>query len=106
MTPGGWLFVAIYNDQGAWSKRWWRIKKLYNSGALGRAATTAIVVPYWVLRQLASDLIRLHDPRAYYANYEKRRGMSVTHDWIDWLTGASYNHPSAGMGPVRGISSS
>ena len=46
VTPGGWLFVAIYNDQGAWSKRWWRIKKLYNSGALGRAATTAIVVPY------------------------------------------------------------
>jgi 2-polyprenyl-3-methyl-5-hydroxy-6-metoxy-1,4-benzoquinol methylase len=87
VKPGGALFVAIYNDQGAWSSRWWRIKKLYNSGAAGRALTTAIVVPYWFLRQLASDLVRLRNPRAYYADYAKRRGMSVVHDWIDWLGG-------------------
>jgi 2-polyprenyl-6-hydroxyphenyl methylase/3-demethylubiquinone-9 3-methyltransferase len=87
VKPGGWLFVAIYNDQGAWSKRWWRIKKLYNSGAPGRAMTTAIVIPYWFLRQLASDLIQLRDPRACYGDYARGRGMSILHDWTDWLGG-------------------
>jgi 2-polyprenyl-6-hydroxyphenyl methylase/3-demethylubiquinone-9 3-methyltransferase len=87
VKPGGWLFVAIYNDQGAWSKRWWRIKKMYNSGASGRALVTATVIPYWFLRQLASDLLHLRDPRACYAEYAKGRGMSILHDWIDWLGG-------------------
>lgn len=87
VKPEGWLFVAIYNDQGAWSKRWWRIKKVYCSGPLGRALMSAIVIPYWFLRQLASDLLRGRNPRAYYVDYAKRRGMSVTHDWIDWLGG-------------------
>jgi 2-polyprenyl-3-methyl-5-hydroxy-6-metoxy-1,4-benzoquinol methylase len=87
VRPGGWLFVAIYNDQGAWSKRWWRIKKLYNSGPWARAITTSVVIPYWFLRQLASDLVHLRDPRACYADYAKQRGMSLLHDWIDWLGG-------------------
>jgi 2-polyprenyl-6-hydroxyphenyl methylase/3-demethylubiquinone-9 3-methyltransferase len=87
VKPGGWLFLAIYNDQGAWSRRWWHIKKLYNSGVLGRVATTAVTIPYWLLRQLLSDVIRLRNPRSYYAQYAKQRGMSVMHDWIDWLGG-------------------
>jgi 2-polyprenyl-6-hydroxyphenyl methylase/3-demethylubiquinone-9 3-methyltransferase len=87
VAPGGWLFLAIYNDQGAWSKRWWRIKKTYNSGAAGRLLTTATIIPFWFVRQLASDLIHLRDPRACYAEYAKGRGMSILHDWIDWLGG-------------------
>jgi 2-polyprenyl-6-hydroxyphenyl methylase/3-demethylubiquinone-9 3-methyltransferase len=87
VKPGGWLFVAIYNDQGAWSNRWRRIKRLYNSGAAGRAIIKAAVIPYWMLRQLASDVVHLRDPRSFYADYAQRRGMSILHDWIDWLGG-------------------
>jgi 2-polyprenyl-3-methyl-5-hydroxy-6-metoxy-1,4-benzoquinol methylase len=87
VRPGGWLFLAIYNDQGAWSKRWWHIKKLYNSGVPGRVLLTATVIPFWFLRQLASDLLHQRDPRACYAQYRKGRGMSILHDWIDWLGG-------------------
>ena len=87
VRPGGWLFVAIYNDQGAWSRRWWRIKKLYNSGALARAVVCGTVIPYWFVRQLVADLLHLRDPRAHYASYGRERGMSVLHDWIDWLGG-------------------
>jgi 2-polyprenyl-6-hydroxyphenyl methylase/3-demethylubiquinone-9 3-methyltransferase len=87
VRAGGWLFVALYNDQGAWSRRWQRIKRLYNRGPLGRAAVTAAFVPYWFSRQLASDLAHGRDPRAFYREYVRQRGMSVLHDWIDWLGG-------------------
>lgn len=84
---GGWLFVALYNDQGAWSRRWLRIKRLYNRGPLSRTAVTAAFVPYWFSRQLAADLAHGRDPRHFYREYARQRGMSVLHDWIDWLGG-------------------
>jgi len=87
VQPGGRLFVAIYNDQGAWSARWRRIKRLYCSGVLGKALVAGVTIPYWVLRNLAADLIWLRNPLRQYREYRQRRGMSVTHDWFDWLGG-------------------
>jgi 2-polyprenyl-6-hydroxyphenyl methylase/3-demethylubiquinone-9 3-methyltransferase len=87
VRPGGQLFIAIYNDQGAWSDRWKRIKQLYCSGPAGRALATAVVVPYWAVRAAASDVVRGRSPLHTFATYKQRRGMSITHDWFDWLGG-------------------
>lgn len=85
--PGGRLALAIYNDQGAWSRRWRRLKRLYCSGPVGRFVITGAYVPYQVLRGLAADLVWLRNPVARYRDYYRQRGMSVVHDWIDWLGG-------------------
>lgn len=87
VLPGGRLFIAIYNDQGSWSKRWARIKRLYCSGPLGKAVVSGVAIPYWVLRNLAADLLWLRNPLRQYREYHHRRGMSITHDWFDWLGG-------------------
>jgi 2-polyprenyl-6-hydroxyphenyl methylase/3-demethylubiquinone-9 3-methyltransferase len=87
VAPGGKLFVSIYNDQGSWSGRWTRIKRLYNSGPLGKTLVSATIIPAWVLRGLAADLVWRRNPLARYTSYKKERGMSVVHDWADWLGG-------------------
>lgn len=87
VCPGGRLFIAIYNDQGAWSRRWRRIKKLYCSGFLGRTLVTGVAIPYWVVRNLLADLVWMRNPFRRYRDYREDRGMSVVHDWIDWLGG-------------------
>jgi len=87
VKPGGRLFVAIYNDQGTWSKRWHRVKKLYNSGPLGRALVKGTVIPYWAVRQAAADLVHRRNPITTWTDYSRRRGMSLLHDWIDWIGG-------------------
>jgi 2-polyprenyl-6-hydroxyphenyl methylase/3-demethylubiquinone-9 3-methyltransferase len=87
VAPGGRLFVAIYNDQGAWSRRWARIKRFYCSGPLGKALVSGSVIPYWVLRQFAADLVWRRNPFRHYRDYRRNRGMSVWHDWHDWLGG-------------------
>jgi SAM-dependent methyltransferase len=87
VAPGGSLFISIYNDQGWASKAWARMKRIYVSGWLGRILVTALFIPYFAGRQLASDLRHFRDPLAHYRNYKQRRGMSVVHDWRDWLGG-------------------
>jgi 2-polyprenyl-6-hydroxyphenyl methylase/3-demethylubiquinone-9 3-methyltransferase len=87
VAPGGQYFIALYNDQGAWSKRWTRIKQIYCSGPVGRAAVCATIIPYWVLRGAASELVRGRSPARPYREYKRARGMSLTHDWYDWLGG-------------------
>ncbi len=87
VKPGGILFLALYNDQGVWSERWLKIKKLYCSGTIGRLAVSAVFVPWWALRNAASDLIRGRLPWYSIASYGKNRGMSAWHDWHDWLGG-------------------
>ena len=87
VAPGGQLFIALYNDQGAWSKRWHAIKKTYCSGPTGKALVSATVIPFWVLRGLAADIVWRRNPLARYREYVHGRGMSVTRDWFDWLGG-------------------
>jgi 2-polyprenyl-6-hydroxyphenyl methylase/3-demethylubiquinone-9 3-methyltransferase len=87
VAPGGSLFIAIYNDQGSASRRWRRVKQLYCSGWAGKSAVCALFVPYFFLRALAASLAA---GRNVGADYKKQRGMSMTHDWFDWLGGLPF----------------
>jgi 2-polyprenyl-3-methyl-5-hydroxy-6-metoxy-1,4-benzoquinol methylase len=87
VAPSGQLAIAIYNDQGNWSNRWRFIKRTYCSGILGRAAVCATCIPTFVLRGLLADLVWARNPLRRYTEYRRNRGMSVLHDYIDWLGG-------------------
>jgi 2-polyprenyl-3-methyl-5-hydroxy-6-metoxy-1,4-benzoquinol methylase len=87
VAPGGTLFISIYNDQGAWSRRWTKIKRLYCSGPVGRALVSGTFIPARVLRDLAADIVWLRNPAARYTEYKRRRGMSPLYDMFDWLGG-------------------
>jgi 2-polyprenyl-3-methyl-5-hydroxy-6-metoxy-1,4-benzoquinol methylase len=87
VAPGGLLFVAIYNDQGAFSRAWKLVKRTFNTGPVGRMAVMSTFIPYFVARGLVADLLRLRNPVSRYREYRRTRGMSVTHDWVDWLGG-------------------
>lgn len=86
VAPGGRLFIAIYNDQGAWSDRWKRIKRLYCSGTAGRLLVTATCVPVMQLRRFAADVVWMRNPFRRLSRV-KVRGMSPWHDMRDWLGG-------------------
>lgn len=87
VADGGRLALALYNDQGVISRIWRGVKRIYVAGGLGRALVLALFVPLFVAYGLAADLVRLRDPRRRYAVYRRNRGMSIVHDWIDWLGG-------------------
>ena len=87
VAPGGWLFIAIYNDQGFWSHRWTRIKRFYCSGLFGRTVVSATYIPYQIARGLAADLVWRRNPWKRYSEYGRSRGMSPIRDCFDWLGG-------------------
>jgi 2-polyprenyl-6-hydroxyphenyl methylase/3-demethylubiquinone-9 3-methyltransferase len=47
----------------------------------------AIFVPVFVARGLAKDLLDGRHPLRRYREYRRTRGMSMVHDWRDWLGG-------------------
>jgi 2-polyprenyl-3-methyl-5-hydroxy-6-metoxy-1,4-benzoquinol methylase len=87
VKPGGLLMLAIYNDQGPISRRWKLVKRTFNAGPIGRAVVVSTFVPYFAVRGLLADLVRLRNPSTRYREYRRSRGMSMRHDWMDWLGG-------------------
>lgn len=90
VRQGGLLFVAIYNDQGIVSKFWKTVKRIYCSGVAGRTIMSAAFYPVFFLSGLTIDLVRLQNPVIRYREHKKYRGMSLVHDWRDWLGGYPY----------------
>jgi 2-polyprenyl-6-hydroxyphenyl methylase/3-demethylubiquinone-9 3-methyltransferase len=93
VSPGGKLFVAIYNDTGTQTRRWHWIKRTYN--ALPRLArkpfAAAVTVPA-ELKALARHTASLR-PADYvrsWTDYRRRRGMNKWHDILDWVGGYPY----------------
>ena len=84
---GGLLHVAIYNDQGLRSKVWRRVKQHYCSGTPGRAMVTSVFIPYFFTRACIASVLRRQNQ---FAEYKRKRGMSIAHDWRDWLGGLPY----------------
>jgi 2-polyprenyl-3-methyl-5-hydroxy-6-metoxy-1,4-benzoquinol methylase len=87
VDDAGLLFIAIYNDQGRRTSWWKTVKRLYSRNVPGRLAVVSTFIPYWVVRGALFDVFRLRNPLARYHAYRSERGMSLIHDWIDWLGG-------------------
>lgn len=87
VEAGGKLFIAIYNDQGGTSRRWTLVKRLYCSGLAGRVAVRTVFYPYFAAGRLLADVLKRRNPFTSYSAYKSTRGMSVLHDWEDWLGG-------------------
>jgi SAM-dependent methyltransferase len=100
LKEGGLLFVAIYNDQGIISAVWKLVKQFYCSGWLGRVLMSAFFYPAFFLTGLLIDIVRFRNPTTRYYEHKKYRGMSLVHDWRDWLGG----YPFEPAEPARIIS--
>ena len=89
VAPGGLLFISVYNDQGAASRMWRRVKRRYNSS--GRVARGLLVAGSFAylgrhrpVRAVSRAVRRLP---ANPAPPVRARGMSAKHDLIDWVGG-------------------
>jgi 2-polyprenyl-3-methyl-5-hydroxy-6-metoxy-1,4-benzoquinol methylase len=87
VQDGGTLFAAIYNDQGKASRVWRAVKVLYNRSFACRILITPLYLACMVAHGLALDLIGWNNPFSRYFGYQKRRGMSLWPDVLDWLGG-------------------
>ena len=81
------LILALYNDQGAQSNFWKKIKKLYNISPFNAFLIKLFFLPLYFILYLFTGILIYKNPFYYFANYKKTRGMSLYHDWIDWLGG-------------------
>lgn len=91
VSVGGALFVSIYNDRGRASRRWRRIKRLFNRlpGALRTPYVVLAMLPsevFVLLRHLATFRVRTYY-RLWRPGAGRPRGMSRWHDLIDWVGG-------------------
>jgi len=87
---GGKLFISIYNDQGASSLRWAKLKKFYNHSSKPiRLMTILGVGGYWEFRSAIIRVMRCENPLPFRARAIRKRdrGMSVWHDLVDWVGG-------------------
>jgi 2-polyprenyl-6-hydroxyphenyl methylase/3-demethylubiquinone-9 3-methyltransferase len=90
VKPGGRLCVAIYNDQGKWSRAWLWIKRAYNR--LPRALRWLVTVPMLIRLwgpTMIWDLLR-GKPMHAWNTYATNRGMSPWHDLVDWVGGLPF----------------
>jgi 2-polyprenyl-3-methyl-5-hydroxy-6-metoxy-1,4-benzoquinol methylase len=90
VKPGGFLYLAIYNDSGSVSRRWLRIKKLYNnSPQIIRLLLVAVSAFLLEGKRAAGKVLRLENPLPFndWKNKKKQRGMSVWHDYVDLVGG-------------------
>ncbi|WP_223212087.1 class I SAM-dependent methyltransferase [Thiolapillus brandeum] len=84
VAEDGRLFIAIYNDQGFKSRLWKKVKRAYCRNSISRTLISTIFYPYLFLRTAASSLV---SKKNLFTGYRKKRGMSIVHDWRDWLGG-------------------
>jgi len=88
VAPGGKLFISIYNDQGNASRRWARVKKLYDQ--LPRGLRFLVLWPSFVVlnwRPAIRDLLQLSPFKTIREYGRNQRGMSFWQDLVDWVGG-------------------
>ena len=94
----GLLAIAIYNDQGAASRRWLWIKQVYN--LLPRWLRPCWVLLIAAIYEFKFALARLYHgknplPFADWRRKKLDRGMSAWHDWVDWVGGLPFEVATA-----------
>ncbi len=84
----GKLFIAIYNDQGRWSRWWHAIKKAYchSPAWLKPAILYPAAIKLWGPR-MVRDLVRLRPFATWNEHKSQMRGMSPWRDVVDWVGG-------------------
>src|SRR6185312_5968530 len=87
VTQHGTLLLALYNDQGWCSRAWHAVKHLYCSSMLGRFLVGTTFYPLFAVYALWQDIRHFDKPGTHARNYARKRGMSLFHDWRDWLGG-------------------
>ena len=101
VRDGGQLFISIYNDQGAASRRWTYVKRLYcKSPEAVRWAVIGGVAAVWGAQAVAR---RDFSPRRWLAKRRegrptRARSMSRYYDLKDWVGG--YPFEVAKLRPV------
>jgi 2-polyprenyl-3-methyl-5-hydroxy-6-metoxy-1,4-benzoquinol methylase len=98
VRPGGTLFVAIYNDTGTQSRRWKRIKRVYNElPRIARSPFAMIVSAPGEAKALLRSILtgRPGDYLRSWTQYSERRGMNRWYDILDWVGGYPYEYASA-----------
>lgn len=92
VASNGLLFIAIYNDQGAASARWLKVKQAYNKlpGGLRWLVLGPATLRLWgptTVRDLFSG-----QPFGTWRSYAERslRGMSPWRDVVDWVGGLPF----------------
>jgi 2-polyprenyl-6-hydroxyphenyl methylase/3-demethylubiquinone-9 3-methyltransferase len=93
VTPGGKLFIAIYNDVGWRSVAWRGVKVTYNK--VPRVLRTPVVLSVLIPGQIKAFLesvvkLKVGDFVKSWTQYGKNRGMSRWHDAVDWIGGYPY----------------
>jgi 2-polyprenyl-3-methyl-5-hydroxy-6-metoxy-1,4-benzoquinol methylase len=94
VSPGGKLFIAIYNDVGWRSVAWRGIKVTYNK--VPRVLRTPVVLSVLIPGQIKAFLesvvkLQVGDFfKSWTQQYGKNRGMSRWHDAVDWIGGYPY----------------
>jgi 2-polyprenyl-6-hydroxyphenyl methylase/3-demethylubiquinone-9 3-methyltransferase len=88
--PGGLFYIALYNDQGAPSRFWLAVKRVYN--ALPAALRPLYVSLFFLRFWLAPFLRGLLRGRSFspLSSYRRRRGMSAWYDVVDWVGGLPF----------------
>lgn len=104
VKENGWLFIAIYNDQGGASQRWLKAKKLYHKlpNSLRRAYVFCIAA--WHESQYAiKRLFKGQNPLPMLTEAQKNRGMTLWVDWVDWVGGLPFEvaTPEKIINPLR-----
>lgn len=87
VAPAGTLALAIYNDQGGYSVRWRKVKRMYL--ATPDRFKKAFALTLFVLREIKptlSTMVRLKNPIERWTR-DQPRGMDFWTDWIDWIGG-------------------
>lgn len=74
----GRLLIALYNDQGWISRYWTVVKRIYNSGMIGKVLMILMHSPYLLGARYLSRL---------FSGRKLERGMSLWYDMLDWLGG-------------------
>jgi 2-polyprenyl-3-methyl-5-hydroxy-6-metoxy-1,4-benzoquinol methylase len=95
VAPQGKLFIAIYNDQGLYSRGWKFVKRNYSRWPVLRPFMVAGFGSYFVVRDFAVDLLILdRNPFQRYRSKDAR-GMAKWPDLLDWLGGYPFEVASA-----------
>lgn len=90
VAPGGLFAIAIYHDQGGASRRWARIKRAYHGlPSRLRPIWVGLVAAIYESKFALARLLSGRNPLPFADWRAKRtdRGMSVWHDWVDWVGG-------------------